>query len=114
MAAADGMISRERSVGADALQGFGQHGDERFDVLVQAVQAAFEAQDQGSPDLLEGMGTIDMPGALLGRRQALLSLMANGLDDVVQQDFGLNFLLDGLRKSFSAALQRPSASAVRR
>lgn len=101
MSAADGMIARERSVGADAFEGLGQYAGERCDVATQASDAAVEAveaKDQGSSDLLQGVGAIDLPGGLLVGWQLLMCLMANGLDDIVQQHFGLNFLLDGPRQ----------------
>lgn len=66
---------------------------------------ALEAGNHNTSDLLEGISPIDLPAVLLVAGQAFLSLMADGLNNVVKQNLGLHFLLNQFGQFKAEALQ---------
>lgn len=82
-------------IGSYNLQGFGSHLNERPDIPRQNVSTAVKAGNHDTSVLFDGISAVNLPNILLIARQALMSLMANCLGSVVEQDLGLDFLLKG-------------------
>ncbi len=71
------MIEWERSVVAGAFEASGRYATvTQGDVATQAIDAAVEAH--GVRDLLQSVGSMDLPGGLLVGWELLMYFMENG------------------------------------